>query len=410
MDNIEIYLKNLTGKDEKKAQEAAKYLIDNSDVDLFSKLIDKTDYLFDFVRNNVFNRIKKAINNKNFKNIINFFSVYSSYYDDLFAYILAEHADENLTDEIFDLLEKGNNAQKTYAAKYFYYIPDTIAIEPLGKYAFSDDENLSYNSAQTLGQMQDDISYDIALGLLYSDDDFEKLKAVKFFTAYQRNYPIKEIFAAMKISKMPENIAGQIPYAESILALIENQQTKEDALSTVFFILSGLGEILPVSDVFQFELFDIAQYLILTNKSANSSCGKISVILLKMYSKFLLFTENQEYIFDESNDVKYEVNAIYKLLKAQNESFWNLQKEFVLSELEKDRESILQALGVITECSILSAYQTLIKIINTSDDEIILYEALSALKSIKKLTSNEVEAVSSKIKNTNIKAIIDNMV
>lgn len=410
MENLDIWLKDITGKDESRALNAAQYLIDNADIKLFAKLADKTDYLFDFVRNNVFNRINKSVNKSNFKNIIKLFSIYSPYYDDLFALILAKHADEDLTDEIFDLLEKGSIEQKTYAAKYFYYIPDTIALESLGKYAFSSDENLSYNAAETLGQMQDDISYDIALSLLQSDDDFEKLKAVKFFTAYHRNYPLKEIFTAMKQSKMPENIAGQIPYAESILKLLEVEQTKDDALTAFGYIISGLGEILPISDIFQFELFDLAEYLIDINKQENVFAGKISVLLLKMYSKFLLFTDNQEYVFDETQDVKYEVNAVYKLLKSQNEAFWNSQKKFVISELDKDKERKLQALSVISEFSVNSAYDLLKDIINRDNDEIILYETLSALKSLNKLTSEDIAVVIPKIHNPNIKAIIENLV
>ena len=410
MKNLDIWLKDITGKDESRALNAAQYLIDNADIKLFAKLADKTDYLFDFVRNNVFNRINKSVNKSNFKNIIKLFSIYSPYYDDLFALILAKHADEDLTDEIFDLLEKGSIEQKTYAAKYFYYIPDTIALESLGKYAFSSDENLSYNAAETLGQMQDDISYDIALSLLQSDDDFEKLKAVKFFTAYHRNYPLKEIFTAMKQSKMPENIAGQIPYAESILKLLEVEQTKDDALTAFGYIISGLGEILPISDIFQFELFDLAEYLIDINKQENVFAGKISVLLLKMYSKFLLFTDNQEYVFDETQDVKYEVNAVYKLLKSQNEAFWNSQKKFVISELDKDKERKLQALSVISEFSVNSAYDLLKDIINRDNDEIILYETLSALKSLNKLTSEDIAVVIPKIHNPNIKAIIENLV
>ena len=410
MSDIDLYLKNLTGKDEIKAMAAARYLIDCADIKLFQKLIDKMDYLFDFVKENVFNRINKAVNKNNFKNIISFFSVYSSYYDDLFALILAKHADDNLTDEIFDLLEKGTIEQKTYAAKYFYYIPDTIALEPLGRYAFLDDENLSYNSAETLGQMQDDISYDIALSLLQSDDDFEKLKAVKFFTAYRRNYPLKEIFEAMKQSKMPENIAGQIPYAESMMRLLESEQTKDSTLTALSYIISGFGEILPLSDIFQFELFDLAEYLIDINKQENAFAGKISVLLLKMYSKFLLFTENQEYVFDETQEVKYEVNAVYKLLKSQSESFWNSQKKFVISELDKDKERKLQALAVISEFSINSAYDTIKDIINSDNDEIILYESLSALKSLNGLSSDDITIVIPKIHNPNIKAIIENLI
>ena len=62
MQNIDLYLKNLTAKDEKKAQEAAFYLINNSDVELYKVLVEKTDFLFDFVRANVLKRIEKAVN------------------------------------------------------------------------------------------------------------------------------------------------------------------------------------------------------------------------------------------------------------------------------------------------------------------------------------------------------------
>ncbi len=191
MESLDLYLKNLIGKDEKKAAEAAEYLVNNSDVKLFGMLVDKSDFLFDFVRNNVYKRIENVITKDNFKNLINFFDIYSVYYDDFFANIIAMHANESVTDEIFELLEKGTTAQKTYAAKYFSVIPDTVALEPLSNYAFCDDEYLSYNSAEALGQMQDDISFDIALNNLESDDDFERLKAVKFLAAYGNNYTFK---------------------------------------------------------------------------------------------------------------------------------------------------------------------------------------------------------------------------
>ena len=61
MENIELYLKNLTGKDEQKAQEAACFLVDNISIDLFKALVEKTDFLFDFVRNNVAKRITKVV-------------------------------------------------------------------------------------------------------------------------------------------------------------------------------------------------------------------------------------------------------------------------------------------------------------------------------------------------------------
>lgn len=409
MINYDLYLKNLTGKDENKAQEAADYLVNESDIQLFKMLVDKTDYLFDFVRNNVCSRIEKAVNKNNVMNVINFFSVYSQYYDDLFASILAKYANEDLTDEMFKLLENGTIEQKTYSAKYFSYIPDTVALEPLSKYAFLDDESLAYNSAEALGQMQDDISYDIALAGLQNDDDFEKLKSVKFFTAYAKNYPVDEIFKAMKTSKMPENIAGQIPYVRSLFELLDSDKSKLDTLITVDYILSGLGEILPLSDIFQFELFEIFEKLIKENNTENKYFDKTAEVLLKAHSKFTLFNENDEYTFDEDKNTKQEIKAIFELLNSQSEEFWNLQKKFIVNELNKATDRILSALPIISIYSISGSENLIKKLLGDNEDEIVIFESLSTLKALNKLTNEDIEQALLKIQNPNMRAIIENL-
>ncbi|MCD7879076.1 MAG: HEAT repeat domain-containing protein, partial [Candidatus Gastranaerophilales bacterium] len=375
MTNLENLLKNLTGKNEHEAQTAACYLINNADLELFKLLVNKTDFLFDFVRNNVNKRIEKAVHKNNFMNLLKFFEVYSPYYDDLFASILAKHANQDLTDDIFELLEKGTNAQKSYAAKYFAYIPDTVALEPLSKYAFCDDEFLSANSAEALGQMQDDVSYDIALELLESHDDFECLGAVKFFTYYSRNYPLDKIIDTMLKSKMPENIAGQIPYAVSLTDLLENS-FNENILFIIDYIISGLGEILPLSDIFQFELYDVIESLIIKNRTNNPLSGKIAQILLSAFSKFRLFNENAEYVFDESNETKNEVNSIYSLLKKQPAEFWNSQKEMLLNELSENEMRVLSAISVVNEFHLKKAVPLIKKLLD-SENEIIIYEAIN---------------------------------
>lgn len=409
MDNLSLYLKNLTGKDEVPAQKAADFLLNSASLELFQLLVDKTEILFDFVLFNVCKRIEKAVNKDNYNNIIRFFDIYSSYYDDLFASILAKHANEELTDKIFELLEKGTLPQKTYSAKYFYYIPDTVALEVLSKYAFSEDENLCYNASQALGQMQDDISYDIALSFLKSEDDFEKLKAVKFFNAYGKNYPLEDIFHAMKTSKMPENIAGQIPYMVSIVDLLNEYNNKEDVLISIDYLLSGLGEILPISDVFQFEMYEILNMLIKLNKSDNVYSGKIAEILLKALSKFKLFTENSEYMYDEDKNTKYEVSSMLNLLKGQNNEFWSNQKHYIIGELKQSEERILAVLPVISEYNIFEAEENIRNLLKTSSNEIILCEAISSLNNLNLAKEEDFNSITNKIHNPNIKAIIEHL-
>ncbi len=407
MSNIELYLKNLTGKDEQKAQEAACYLVDNADLDLFKALVEKTDFLFDFIRNNVSKRITKAVNKDNCLNLIRLFDVYSAYYDDLFASILAKHANEDLTDKIFELLEKGTNEQKAYAAKYFSYIPDTVSIELLSKYAFCDDEALSYNAAEALGQMNDDISFDIALSNLNSEDDFEQLKAVKFFVAYGRDYPLQEILTVLKKSKMPENIAGQVPYMISVCDML-NANKIDEALLVLDNIFSGLGEILPLSDIFQFELFEAIEFLMKKNKNESSQSGKIAEVLLKAFIKFKLFTENSEYIFDEDKDTKYEISSIYRLMQSFGSEFWNNQKKYVLAELSASDDRVIEVLPIIAEFGLKEAIGK-IKLLLDSKNEILVCESLSTLKQLNALDDVDIKAISSKIQNENIKVFIDNL-
>ena len=405
MKNLEILLKDITNKDEKKAQEAADYLINSADIELFKMLVAKSDFLFDFVKQNVIKRLSKAINHNNFKNIFKFFEEYSTDYDEFFADVLAKNADEDLTDEILEFLEKGSIAQKTYAAKYFSYIPDTVAIDLLSKYAFNDDESLSYNCAEALGQMHDETSFRMALGSLNTDDDFEKLKAIKFFVAYGKDYPFKEIFNAMKSSKMPENIAGQIPYMVDFIELFKSE-FKSEAFDVLDNILVGLGEILPVSDVFQFELYEILEQFI--NKPTSDDKGKIAKILLKAYSKFKLFVENQEYIFDETKETKQEINAIFNLLQAQNKDFWTNQKQYLVEELKQNKNEILSILPVVGDYKIVEAVSIIKENLNT-EDEIVVCEKLSTLKQLDALNDIDIDSIAKQITNSNIKAIIENL-
>ncbi len=407
MENLNEYLKNLTGKDEEKAIESANYLVSCCDVKLFKMLVEKTEFLFDFVRNNVNKRIEKVVTKENFINLIKFFDIYSPYYDDLFASILAKHANQDLTDDIFELLEKGSESQKTYSAKYFSYIPDTIALELLGKYAFSDNEMLSYNSAEALGQMQDDVSYDIAISYLSSNDDFEKLKAVKFFTAYRRNYPLDEIIRAMNTSKIPENIAGQIPYSVSLSALLKTDKFN-DILSVIDYILAGLGEILPLEDIFQFELYDVIDYLIQKNEHDNSPAWKISEILLRALVKFKLFCENPEYVYDETKDTKYEISSILKLLQGAGNEFWNKQKKILLNGLNGSNSDISAVLSLICELNLKEAFANVKELLN-SEDEIILCETVTALKNLNMLEGVDLVSVIEKVSNPNIKAVIESL-
>ena len=407
MTNKEQLVKDLTAKDEQKAFHAAQEIINNADIEAFQLLAQKSDFLFDFVKNNVNKRLLKAVNENNYRNLFKFLNVYSPDFEDTIVSSFAKYANEDLTDEILELFEKGTDNEKAYCAKYFSYIPDTIAADILTNYAFSDNEAISFNSAKALGAMKIKEAYDKAIELLNSDDEFTVLKAVKFLIAYEDKSAVKALLKAMEKSSMSENIAGEIPYLQSLLELLEDDITS--ALTCIDNILSGLGEILPLNQIFYFEMFDVLSYLISYN--AQNKNPQAAVVLLKALSKFEMLNENDEYTFDEDKNTKQEISEIYEILKKQQEYFWNAQKKLAVLEISEDNTSdgrIISALRVISEYNLTTAEENIKTLLN-SQNEILICEAVSALKQINKLDNINKESILSKVTDENKKAIINSM-
>ena len=402
--NNETLVNELTGKNENQALNAAKQIVDGVNTDAFSILTGKSEYLFDFVKANVNRRLKSAVNRENYRGLIQFMSCYSPDFEEFIAQSLAKYADEDLTEEMLELLESGSYSQKTYCAKYFSLIPDTVASEMLMEYAFEEDESLAFNAAEALGAMDCRLAYDMALEMLKSDDDFVVLKAVKFLVAFGDKAALPFILKAMKNSSMAENIAGEIPYLESLRVLLE-KENREDVLYCLSKILTGLGEILPLNQVFSFEMYDMLELLIRENKRERS--GLAAVVLLKSLLKFETICENDEYTYDEDKNTKAELAQILALLKGESGEFWEEQKELILNELEEEKERAISAANLIGELKIDYAVEDLKKL-SQSDDEILICEAVMALKAINALDCADKSEILSKINDENKRAIIEN--
>lgn len=407
--NNEQLVKDLTAKDEQKAFCAAQEIINKTNTEAFKLLADKSEFLFDFVKNNVCKRLNKAINQNNYRNLFAFLKIYCPDFEDVIIGSLAKFANEKMTDEMLELLEQGSDEEKAYAAKYFSYIPDTIAIDDLIQYSFEDNEALAFNAAKALGAMNADIAYQKAIELLNSDDEFTVLKAVKFLVAYENKNAVEPILKAMEHSSMSENIAGEIPYIQSIMELLTTYDDKSLVLLCVDNILSGLGEILPLNQIFCFELFEVLSFLIEYNIKNKDS--QAAAILLKALSKFEMLNENEEYTFDEDKNTKQEINEIYNLLKNQQEYFWNAQKNLVKNELNPSLPNYRtsSALRVIAEYNLTQAADEVKSLLN-SENEILLCEAVIALKNLNMLDGINKDEIIGKVKDENKKALIQSLI
>ena len=382
-------LKKLTGKNKSDYEAAAQDLVNKPDVELFNELIESDGFLFDFVKQNTAERIGNAINETNYKNLLQFLKYYSPSYEDVIVNSLVKYADDDLTDIMLEKFENGTVDEKTYAAKYFTYIQDPLAFDCLKKYAYSDNEFLAHNCAAALGASNDREAYNEALEKLKSSDDFEQLSAVKFLVSYGDKQAVSAILDAMKNSAMAENIAGEIPYLVSIFELLDNRY--EDGLLVLNNIINGLGEIFPLSVVFDYELFDVFERLI-----HNFNDSKGAIVILNAKEKFDVLTENDEYLFDEDKDTKNEVQDIKKLLKSVNKK--DLEK-YVNEELNENSPFVYTALEFATD---IFAVKELLK----SSNQTLILKTAEVLKSLGALDETAKTVALLKVSDINIKAII----
>ena len=382
-------LKKLTGKNKNDYEAVAKHLVDDCDVELFKELVDNDDFLSDFVKNNVAQRIENAVNQNNYQNLVEFLKYYSQSYEDVIIGSLVKFADEDLTDLMLDKFENGCDNEKTYAAKYFAKIQDPLAYEFLRLNSYSDNEFLAQNCAMTLGAWHDEKSYDEAIEKLQNSDDFEKLSAVKFLTAYGDKKAVPKLFDAMKNSTMAENIAGEIPYLVPLYELIKSDY--ENALLAIIYITNALGEILPLSVVFDFELFEVFEDLI-----NNHEDSKMAITLLNAKGKFETLTENDEYLFDEDKNTKNEIFDIKKLLNSAKKK--DLEK-YVNDELREDSPFVYTALDFATD-------ELAIRELLKSNNQTLILKTAEVLKSLGNFDETARTVALLKVTDINIKAII----
>ena len=382
-------LKKLTGKNKNDYEFVAKHLVDDCDVELFKELVENDGFLFDFVKNNVSQRISDAINNSNYKNLIEFLKYYSPSYENVIVSALVNHADEDLTDLMLDKLENGTDNEKAYASKYFAKVQDPLAYDFLTSNAYSDNEFLAQNCASTLGEWHDEKSYNEALVKLKSIDDFEKISAVKFLVSFGNQSAISALIEAMKNSTMAENIAGEIPYLENIFEILKTDF--QDGLLIINYIINGLGEILPLTTIFDFELFEVFEQLL--HKQNDS---RVAVVLLNAKEKIETLTENDEYLYDEDKNTKNEIFDIKKLLGGARKK--ELEK-LVNVELKEDSPFVYTALDFATD---VLTIRELLK----SNNQTLILKTAEILKSLGNFDETARTVALLKVTDINIKSII----
>lgn len=384
-------IKKLTGKNPDEYEAVAKSLVDNSDVNLFAKLVKQDDFLFDFVKNNVANRIKKAINKDNYLNLLNFLDNYSASYDSVIAEGLYNFGGVEILPALKEIFVNGNVEKKAYALKYFSLIPREYIEELLPlirQTALSEFEPLSINSIEVLSKMNDEIFKTEALQKLNSEDEFEQYNGVKYLVAFKALDTLPQILQVMKKSSLSENIASEIPYLVPVEDLIKT----DDGVLVLCNIVSAIPEIIPPSAVIDYNLFSIFEDLYLNNLSSSSA-----VLLRLAQEKFAELTSNDEYLYDCDKNTKDEVFAINQLLVGIDS--YKL-KNLLYDELYDESEFVFFAVDFVEEAEELEA------LLDTKNPTLIL-KVLLKLKDKQMLTQSHKDIASKNIGENELKQYIE---
>ncbi len=380
-------LKKLTGKNPKDFEPVAFDVINIPDVELFKELIDNEDFLFDFIKQNVANRLAKVCNSSNYLNLLQFLKYYSPSYEDVIISNLVKFSDEDLTDKMLAIFEDGTDDEKTYCAKYFSIVQDSLALDFLKENAYSENSSLSANCATALALFDDTESKNEALVKLKSDDEFEKLDGVRFLVSYGDKSVIPAIVDVMKISSFAENIAGDLLYLTDLFSLYKTNKT--DALFVFNSVINGLGEILGLAQIFDFRLYEFIEMLL-----KEQTDSEIAVVLANAKDKFNTLTENDEYLFDETKDVKQEVMDIKQLL-----SSFKVNQSLINAELKSESLFVFTALEFANN-------ESAIRGLLISANQTVVLKALEMLKQMNSLTKEDKNLALSSVTSEDIKSVI----
>lgn len=385
-------LKALTGKNPAEFEQAAHILVDTPDIELFKKLVNQDDFLFDFVKNNVAKRIQNACNKDNYTNLLKFTDFYSASYDTVIGEVLYQYGGMELFDVIKDVFLNGNESKKAYAAKFLSFLPEDRLKELLSdirKTAHSDFEPLAINSIEILSKLNDNESKQNAIAKLNSNDEFEQYEAVKFLTAFGAKESLPKILGIMKTSSLSENIASEIPYLVPIEELLN--ENFDEGILVLCNIVSAIPEIISLSSVIDFNLLEIFENLY------NNLTSTSALLLRVAKDKFEALTENEEYLFDCDKNTKDEVYAIKKFLDKINVNKLN---SLLYDELYDESDFVFFAVDCVNDVEEL---ETLLD----SKNQTLVLKVLTVLKEKQALTQAHKEIALHNITNYDIKQVVE---
>ncbi len=404
------YISDLTSKDRNIALNAAKHIIDNKDIDAWNCLCESADNIFDFIKNNIRTHLSQTINEHNCNNLSAFFKTYSFDFDECLIQGLIKYAKEDLASRMLDLLQNGTDDEKAYSARYFSVVTNENANKYLFENYESEFEPLKYNVVRALANAKDNVSYNYYLDKLKEDDDWDKIDAAQFLQWYDNKDAFEPMLNAISTSTMPEHIASSVAMLDDISKYFNsaNENLKKLSLDCYQHLINSLAEVLPLSNILDFDLYNCVETLItLVNSEENKS--RYAALLLKTNYQMEIFYNNDEYKFNEDKNTIEAMEGILELFSEGGENFINYCKNLLGTELESDDKRIIFGVELIGLLSLNEYSSKLKEMLSKNYKEDVMFEIVNTLNTLNDFDNVDKNMVLSKINDFNIKSAVEQM-
>ncbi len=315
-------LKNITSKDKNLYESTIKNLVKSGDCDDFKNLCENSEFIFSFIKEKIINDFVKLINKNDLDRIFKFAKIYSYDFEDLIVKSWLKYADEDLTDTLLELFEKGTDFEKTYCARYFTFIKDPLALDYLYENVKKDFIPLKINCAKALSAFSDTkILNEMKDLILNSKDEFEKVSAYTFILAYGGIESVKFCLNNCFTSPFLADIISALLDFNDFSILKENLDGI--LIARIFSVLiENYPENISLNTIIYYQISDFIKYL---SKTDNIYIKNILAIAKYNFNEY---AQNEIYSFDLDKNTKNELKNISNYLNALNFDFKGIEKEF----------------------------------------------------------------------------------
>lgn len=388
---------NLINKDFNVQKSAAAVIINEPDVFSFKILAEKSEFIFDFIKDKVRLNLLNAVNEGNVLNLFGFMKYYSSDFEDVIVKSFIKFNNDDIKTRMLNILKDGTVEEKTYAVKYFAQIKDSIDKKVIGEFIKSDFYPLKSASIELLSKYGDREEFDKRINILKTNtDEFEKFEAAEFLCLFGDKYAYEIVYDYFINSPMKDIFTDNILLLKNFEELLNNND--EDKIFKIYsVILKNFPESVNFKELSYCLNEGVFDFLL-------ESDGNYPVILnYTLLDKLNLILSDEAYKIDlDKNDIRCAAgykNALETFLGAYG------KKEIIIEALKKGiRDEILFALNLIYSDKEIE--NAVVDLINTASDEEIILNALYALKNLNLSNIEIINSAAAKVKNETVRAEI----